>query len=188
MRRSAGRTSQNCPSSIETGARTRRLGPAATAPFSNQSGSGSRQDARRSRSTLQPPSRGRAARTSRRTPFTSAGAPAPGPTKTSRPDRHTIPDSFPLAFPRDADFRSDAALRSRRCGLETVRGGFVPRGVESLPNVSAYASAPGSRNIYVCRSSSAAGVLVMSRAPRPWVTKLMNQRIKTIRRFWKPTR
>jgi hypothetical protein len=42
--------------------------------------------------------------------------------------------------------------------------------------------------LYVCRSSSAAGVLVMSRAPRPWVAKLMNQRMKTIRRFWKPTR
>jgi hypothetical protein len=39
-----------------------------------------------------------------------------------------------------------------------------------------------------CRSASAAGVLVMSRAPRPRVAKLMNQRMTTIRRFWKPIR
>jgi hypothetical protein len=38
------------------------------------------------------------------------------------------------------------------------------------------------------RSSSSSGVLVMSRAPRPRVAKLMNQRMRTIRRFWKPTR
>jgi hypothetical protein len=39
-----------------------------------------------------------------------------------------------------------------------------------------------------CRSASAAGMLVMSRAPRPRVAKLMNQRMTTIRRFWKPIR
>jgi hypothetical protein len=37
-------------------------------------------------------------------------------------------------------------------------------------------------------SPSPADAPVMSRAPRPRVAKLMNQRMRTIRRFWKPTR
>jgi hypothetical protein len=38
------------------------------------------------------------------------------------------------------------------------------------------------------RASSVVGVFVMSRVPRPRVMKLMNQRMRTIRRFWKPMR
>ena len=78
--------------------------------------------------------------------------------------------------------RRGSALRIRM-GCSPARAILYKKGDDLLEREAGYTI-----DLYVCRLPSAAGVFVISRAPRPRVAKLMNQRMTTIRRFWKPTR